>query len=254
MDYFLASADDEGRALLALYTAYRAAIRGMVDGLMLSEKEVPPDERTKAIGRARAHWLLALSELETPSTRPCLLLVGGLPGTGKSILCRMLAERAQFDVIRSDVVRKELAGLPTSEQSPSHTRASLYTSERTTRTYDECLNRAEQLLLEGRRVIVDATFRQDRQRRRFLDLAIRCGLPVTMLMCEAPLAVLRQRLEKRKHDASDADWAVCQRAAANWEESSAAVQRVLHTIGAEGNAAQTFARAYDVLRRLELVD
>jgi aminoglycoside phosphotransferase family enzyme/predicted kinase len=252
--YFLVSADEEGRAILPLSTAYRAAIRGMVDGLLLAEKEVPPDERTQARARARAHWLLALAELESPGSRPCLVLVGGLPGTGKSILCRMLAERAQFVVIRSDVVRKELAGLPTTEPAPSQARESLYDSERTARTYAECLNRAEKHLAEGRRVIVDATFRQERQRRSFVELAIHCGLPVAMLMCEAPLRVLRERLEKRKHDASDADWAVCQQAAASWEKADAAAQRVTHRIGTEGTAEQTFARAYDVLRVLELVE
>src|SRR5439155_27021114 len=84
--YFRASGDEEGRALLPLYTAYRATVRGMVEGLELAEKEVPEAERAAALGRARAHWLLALAELEGPGRKPCLLLVMGLPGTGKSRL------------------------------------------------------------------------------------------------------------------------------------------------------------------------
>ncbi len=62
--YFRATGDNEGRALLPLYTAYRATVRGMVEGLELTEKEVPEAERTAALIRARAHWLLAQRELE----------------------------------------------------------------------------------------------------------------------------------------------------------------------------------------------
>ena len=53
--------------------------------------EIPEAERSAALAKARAHWLLALGELEVPCRRPCLLLVGGLPGTGKSTLARGLA-------------------------------------------------------------------------------------------------------------------------------------------------------------------
>src|SRR5204862_7264998 len=92
--YFRAAKDNEGRALLPFYTAYRAAVRAKVEGFELREKEIPSAERADAIRRARGHWLLALGELERPECRPALLLVGGLPGTGKSTLARRLAARA----------------------------------------------------------------------------------------------------------------------------------------------------------------
>ena len=65
--YFRASGDEEGRALLPFYTAYRAAVRGKVEGLKLAEPEVPEAERAAALIKARAHWLLALGELEEPA-------------------------------------------------------------------------------------------------------------------------------------------------------------------------------------------
>src|SRR5438132_5623155 len=101
--YFKAASDAAGCSLLPLFTSYRAAVRGKVEGFQLLEKEIPEQDRLAALTRARAHWLLALGELETPERRPSLVLIGGLPGTGKSTLARMLAEGANFQLIRSDV-------------------------------------------------------------------------------------------------------------------------------------------------------
>jgi hypothetical protein len=39
-------------------------VRGKVEGFELTEKEIPEEERRDAQERARAHWLLALAQLE----------------------------------------------------------------------------------------------------------------------------------------------------------------------------------------------
>jgi aminoglycoside phosphotransferase family enzyme/predicted kinase len=252
--YFAATGEEDGPALLPLYSAYRAAIRGMVDGLLLGEAEVPAAEREAARSRARAHWLLALGELEPSDRRPGLLLVGGLPGSGKSTLARELGECAGFEVIRSDVVRKELADLPVNEPSPPQARDALYSPDSTDRTYTECLLRAERLLAEGQRVIVDATFRDELQRQRFVEAAVRYGARVGFIVCRASPETVRQRLEARKGDASDAGWDEYQRAAGDWEEPGAGVSRVLDTIATEGAPQAALKRACETLRRVGLLD
>lgn len=243
--YFCAAGDEEGRALLPLYTSYRAAVRGEVKGMLVTEKEVPESERTAAEESARAHWLLALSELEEPGKKPCLLFVAGLPGAGKSMLAQTLAEKANFSLIRSDVVRKEL----TQSRSASE---DIYTPEWNAYTYDECLHRAEQLLFEGKRVLVDATFREEKQRRIFLDAAIRWSVPGAMLLCRAEPDTVRRRLEQRRDDASDADWSIYLRLAASWEEPSERTQRNCHSISTEGGPEDGFSRALEVLRQMGL--
>jgi aminoglycoside phosphotransferase family enzyme/predicted kinase len=250
--YFRASGDEEGRALLPLYTAYRATVRGMVEGLQLTETEVPEAERATALGRARAHWLLALTELEDPGRKPCLLLVMGLPGSGKSRLAEGLARSAGFSVVRSDVVRKELAGLPSDGPTPTQLRESLYTRAWNERTYAECLSRAGRLLYEGRRVLVDATFREEQKRQTFLKAAAEWGVPSSILLCQAEPETVRKRLEHRRSDASDADWSVYLHLAANWEETGSLTGQALHSISTEADPEHALAQALDALRQAAL--
>lgn len=231
--YFTASDDEEGRALLPLYLSYRAAVRAKVDGLQLDESEIPQADRDQALVRARGHWLLALNALEEPGKRACLLVVGGLPGTGKSTLAAALATAAGMSVIRSDVVRKELAGLSPGTLGGSSFGAGLYTPEWTDRTYAECLRRAEERLFAGERVIVDASFGSEARRRMFVDAARDWGVPIVLLLCEAPAEITKRRLDARHGDPSDADWAVHVEAAKGWEPLSPATARIAVRVAAE---------------------
>jgi aminoglycoside phosphotransferase family enzyme/predicted kinase len=246
--YFAARGDVEGRELLPLCTSYRAAVRGVVDGLKAVEEEVAEPERAQALYSSRAHWLLALVEAEPAERRPCLLLVAGLPGSGKSTLARGLATRSEFTLLRSDEVRKELAGLdPTTPASPEQV-SPLYSDAMSATTYAELLCRAEALLFEGGRVLIDANFRRESQRTLFLDLARRWCVPIRLLICTAEPEVIRTRLARRRGDASDADWTVYQQLAATWEPPGPRSQPVAAMLTTDGTADEVLERACAVLK------
>jgi uncharacterized protein len=250
--YFAASGDKEGRKLLPFYSAYRAMVRGKVEGIAQSETEIPAKERAHALQLARAHWLLALVELAQPRDKPCMLLIGGLPGSGKTTLARRLAEMGNFHVLRSDVIRKELSGVPEQESMRSGFDSGIYTPDWDKRVYRECLRRAETLLWEGQRVIVDASFRKEEYRRLFLDAAVRWGVPGWLLLCEAPMAVLQQRVGQRQGDASDADAGICATAAARWEAVSGTTQRNTFVLGTEKSVSVVTMEALSWLKKIGL--
>jgi aminoglycoside phosphotransferase family enzyme/predicted kinase len=243
--WFGASGDEEGRALLPLSVTYRATVRAAVAAPLLAEVEVPRDQREAALRRSRGRWLLALGELEAPGSRPCLVLTAGLPGSGKSTLARGLAERAGFDVIRSDVVRKELAAAGGPPGSP-------YTPEWDERTYAECLRRAEMALWQGGRVVIDANFRRERDRRTFLDAAIGWGVPCAILSCQAGAETARARLAARRGDASDADAVVRDSLAAEWEPYGSDTRAAVQRIATDGTAEESLALGLAALRELGL--
>lgn len=251
--YVGASGDEEGRALLPLYTAYRATVRGKVHGFAVGDEEIPAEERERARDRARGDLLFADALLRPLDERPALVLVGGLPCTGKSSLAGALSKAAGLTWIRSDVVRKELAGLDPTASAADVFEAGIYTPEWSRRTYAECQRQTEAALFEGRRVVVDACFASASKRELFLQAARRWEVPFVFLHCQLDPAEVRRRLDERARgtpDPSDADWDVYQAMLGRWESMPKDLLSAECVVNTSGTHASSLAEAQDALRQL----
>ena len=97
--------------LLDFYGCYRAYVRGKVDSLALTEREIDAAGRRHLARRARRFFRLATS-YTARSHPPRLVLIMGISGSGKSYLARQLACRIGAVLLSSDLVRKQLSGTP----------------------------------------------------------------------------------------------------------------------------------------------
>ncbi|WP_284214673.1 AAA family ATPase [Comamonas jiangduensis] len=195
-------------ALLPWYAVYRALVRAMVAGLRLAQAG---DEATRADSLAQVQRYLALAQqLRQPRAR-WLLLAHGVSGSGKSHhSARLSAERGVVR-LRADVERKRLFGLAPTAASAGVVPGGIYTPDATQRTYDHLTVLAAQVLSAGYPVLVDATFLSHAHRAQFVALAVQKQVPCRILSFDAPLDVLRERVERRLRkggNASEATLAV----------------------------------------------
>ena len=198
------SEDLKGLAALPLFLHVRAAIRSKI-----------------AAARARAHSGAEAEALRTEArdgfrqarrfldpVTPRLLAIGGFSGTGKTTLARLLApDRGRAPgalILRSDVIRKRLAGVAPTTRLPE----SAYRRESSAEVYERMLSDAARALSAGHDVILDAVFADPGEREAVEELADRLEVPVAGLWLQAPTLMAAERVTTRVGDASDADASV----------------------------------------------
>jgi aminoglycoside phosphotransferase family enzyme/predicted kinase len=194
--YVEASGDPELLELLAFYKAYRAYVRAKVNSFATDDPHIPQED--KEASRTTASRYFDLAAHYAAACNPQRLLVTcGLTGSGKSTLARKLAKLYALQVVRSDIVRKELLGLAPDERRHVPFDQGEYAPSMTERTYGAMLERAAPLLRLGHSVILDGCFIRRSQRRNARKLARRLGIPFLLLECRTSEEVIRQRLERR---------------------------------------------------------
>ena len=195
--YLQQTGDYPGIAVLRFYLVYRCLVRAKVAALQSS-------------GKTPAYLDLARSLVDHSRT-PRLFLMHGFSGSGKSWLSSRLMSALGAIRVLSDLERKRMHGLSSSQSSQSGIETGLYDASATERTYECLAHYCAVGLRAGFDMIADASFLQQRQRQRFVDLAKQLQVELIILDCTAPLETLRERIQKRAADplnASEADLAV----------------------------------------------
>lgn len=189
----------DGLAALPLFMSLRSAIRAHV---LLARLDRGDEEKTAVIQSAQSYFELARRLIHPPA--PTLVSVGGLSGTGKSVLARALApDIAPLPgaiVLRSDVLRKQLFKVKDADRLPE----SAYRPEITEQVYEILLQRALRILAQGHSVVVDAVFAHEAERTAIKDVARGLNVRFVGFFLVADLAIRISRVEHRRRDASDA--------------------------------------------------
>ena len=209
-----AGGDPGEESLIAFYAAYRALVRAKV--ALVRARQLPPTSGQRAEESAHARDLILLAESFAWHARlPLVIVVCGVPASGKSQLACALAELSGLPHLSSDVVRKQLAGVRSTERAPAES----YSAQWNARTYCELGRRASRALGSSRGAIVDASFRHLADRQAFAA-ALGAAVRLVFIECQAPRAILAERAARRERDphrVSDADAAVVMREQQSWE-------------------------------------
>ncbi len=203
--YIFLANDIEGLRLMPLFLAQRAAIRAKV-AASAQEAQSDPARRDECRKEAQRYFAAALAYL-TPKSR-CLMAIGGLSGSGKTTLARRLAPLLGPSPgalhLRSDVIRKQLAGVTETTRLP----AKHYEPSVTKEVYRQLYEKARIGLDTGYAVMADAVFLRPSQRHAIVQTAAVLGIDFAGFWLESPASILKERVTSRRNDASDATAAV----------------------------------------------
>jgi aminoglycoside phosphotransferase family enzyme/predicted kinase len=187
------------------YIAYRAFVRVKVNCLRHAQGERP------AAADARAYADIAIRHLRVGAVR--MILVGGLPGAGKSTVAGLVADRLGAVLLSTDRLRKEISGLaPLTRVRQPYARG-LYDQKHSARMYSELLGRAALLLGMGESVVLDGSWNNARLRSQAAHTAKHVNAQLSQVECWAPPHMRQARLLARRAGVSDADPAVAARMA-----------------------------------------
>ena len=143
---------------------------------------------------------------DTTDETPSLVVLCGLPGTGKSHFARELAHRAPFVWLNSDRTRKILVDTPS------------YSRREHRRVFSAMHVLTRGYLRDGYSVVFDATNLNENVRRPLYESASEVGVRPFIIRFTAPTELVRRRLTDRAQGVaeasqSDATWDVYSRMA-----------------------------------------
>jgi len=124
-----------------------------------------------------------------------VILVMGLPGSGKTFFASRLAEKLDAVHLNSDSIRREMG------------KWSRYSDSAKRSVYDEMLRRTQEEISAGKEVVADATFFKKEFRDKFLDAMRQMRQQFRLIEVRASDETIRQRLSRPRAD-SEADYRV----------------------------------------------
>lgn len=132
-----------------------------------------------------------------------IVIVFGLPGSGKSYFASHLASMIKAEYINSDNVRRTMFATRT------------YSKKEKQAVYDEMISQIGEAVRQHKDVVLDATFYKNDMRKRLLNKAENND-DIIFIEIRAEEHLIRERL-KRPRKYSEADFKVYQKIKKQWE-------------------------------------
>ena len=132
-----------------------------------------------------------------------IVIVFGLPGSGKSYFAAHLANKINADYINSDKVRRAMFNTRT------------YSINEKLSVYSEMLTQMKEVVKQNKNLVLDATFYNNDIRKKFLDEAVDAG-SIFFIEVKAEESIIRKRLQEKRVD-SEADFEVYKKVKKQWE-------------------------------------
>jgi predicted kinase len=196
--YLELTGDWQGVEVLPLYLSRQAYVRAKVNSMALGDSNIDTVQKQKLSESAAAYFQLAW--VYSQPKKIFIIIMSGLSGSGKSTVAKYLALGLNAIYIRSDAVRKHLAGISLSQKGD----AEIYTTPMNIKTYQQLFTLCKQITASGYSVILDATYNKEHGRQEIIDFAMNNQITYTIIYCDAPMDVIRERLNQRRNDVSDA--------------------------------------------------
>lgn len=196
--YVEQTGDWRGLQVLPIYVSRQTYVRAKVTSFLLGDPSVSDAEKAEISKKAANYYTLAWKYTQPQQGR--LILMAGLSGSGKSTAARLISKQMGAVQIRSDAVRKHLAGIPLNQRGD----ASLYTAEMSQKTYAELLSLGVQLVQAGYSIILDAKYDRASLRQEAIVQATQHQISIDIVYCDAPEDIRRDRLQQRSGDIADA--------------------------------------------------
>ena len=177
------------------YVAYRAHIRAKVACLRVEQG----DETSADL--ARAYHSLALHHLERAQLR--VILVGGGPGVGKTLLSQRIANHYGYVHLATDEIRHDVARIPYGQHAFSPLDEGAYDPAVVDATYAEQRGEAISLLGAGVGVVLDASWASAGHRTELRSASEALGVDLIEIECVLDSAVARERIARRLANPDD---------------------------------------------------
>jgi predicted kinase len=188
------SGDSPPRQLIDFYQIYRACVRAKVSALRA--EQLVGDAREPLLESA-GNYLNLADRYSQRLGPPVLVLLHGLPGTGKSTIARTISEQLGFALLQTDAIRRSVLG---ASDANLNFNEGPYRPENRKRVYEAMHEQAEGLLSNGSSVVLDGNYLKADLREAAAHLANQQHAEFVAVHCECRDEIALERIIARSRN------------------------------------------------------